>query len=53
MGFFCMSCHRDISMGQGGVKDLKRHWNDSFILQSREVCCRDDATWLIFWPSTA
>ena len=22
---FCMRCHRDISMGQGGVKDLKRH----------------------------
>ena len=22
---FCMHCHRDISMGQGGVKDLKRN----------------------------
>ena len=35
---FCMRCNRDISMGQGGTKDLKRHEQMSVHSLSEKGC---------------
>ena len=35
---FCMRCNRDISLGQGGMKDLRRHEQTTLHSRSEKAC---------------